>query len=270
MAATTASSQTILQVLRPAKRRLTCECLHQRRSPLHPAPSCRRSVSTATPQLSEMEVDSKPRPRWSYTPPAMAAPVRSRFRPEGYTPLKINSDPKRLDQVYIRFLGTGGDKVLSDETKWLAVTHKSFDHGRRGFNDRLSFIGKRIVELQTTLNLLTTSSSRYLKDTKDPHGRQPFQHPALEGIECLNGGARDYFTHHKQLSVLAQQYGIQDVVRWVPKKPDSLTASGFDMVLAQAMYAIVGAIALERGGAEANRISKERILSPLMAIGAAR
>jgi large subunit ribosomal protein L15 len=175
----------------------------------------------------------------------MAAPVRSRMRPEGVKPLKINSDPQKLDQMYIRFLGKDGDKMLQEETKWLAVTHKSFDHGRRGFNDRLSFLGtfdfllqtadhstkltrlasqgKRIVDLQTTLGLLTASTSaRYLKDTKDPFGRQPFEHPALKGIECLNGGARDFFTHHKQLSTLAQQYGLQDVVRWVPKKVRSL------------------------------------------------
>lgn len=38
-------------------------------------------------------------------------------------------------------LGEGGDKILSEEVKWLAVTHKSFDQGRRGFNDRLAFIG---------------------------------------------------------------------------------------------------------------------------------
>lgn len=31
--------------------------------------------------------------------------------------------------------------MLTDEVKWLAVTHKSFDHGRRGFNDRLAFLG---------------------------------------------------------------------------------------------------------------------------------
>lgn len=38
-------------------------------------------------------------------------------------------------------LGEDGDKMLSEEVKWLAVTHKSFDQGRRGFNDRLAFIG---------------------------------------------------------------------------------------------------------------------------------
>ena len=35
------------------------------------------------------------------------------------------------------------------------------------------------------------------------------------------------------------------------------------MVLAQALYAIVGAIALEHGGAKANEVVRERILAPM-------
>lgn len=85
--------------------------------------------------------------------------------------------------------------------------------------DRAFRTGKRIVDLQTTLAMLTTTtSSKYLKDHEDPFGRQPFEDPALKGIETLNGGARDYFTHHKRLSELAQNYRFQDVVRWVPKR----------------------------------------------------
>jgi large subunit ribosomal protein L15 len=53
----------------------------------------------------------------------------------------VNKDPRKLNEMYIRMLGVGGEEWLSDETKWLAVTHKSFDHGRRGFNERLSFLG---------------------------------------------------------------------------------------------------------------------------------
>jgi hypothetical protein len=100
-----------------------------------------RNVSTATPQRSEMEVDNGSRPRWAFTPPAMAAPVRSR-PPRRDEPWKVNEDPKKLDAFYAAFLGPGGDRLLTDETKWLAITHKSFDHGRRGFNDRLQFLGK--------------------------------------------------------------------------------------------------------------------------------
>jgi large subunit ribosomal protein L15 len=53
----------------------------------------------------------------------------------------VNEDPRKLDDAYTRMLGPGGYRVLSDEVKWLAVTHKSFDHGRRGFNDRLAYMG---------------------------------------------------------------------------------------------------------------------------------
>lgn len=70
----------------------------------------------------------------------MKAPVRLRGSEE--TPeFKVNSDPEKLDKFYVRMLGEGGDKMLSEEVKWQAVTHKSFDQGRRGFNDRLAYLG---------------------------------------------------------------------------------------------------------------------------------
>jgi large subunit ribosomal protein L15 len=67
----------------------------------------------------------------------MVAPVR--HRPG--KPFAVNSKPALLDKMYNLFLGPGGDKWLNDEVKWLAVTHKSFDHGRRGFNDRMAYLG---------------------------------------------------------------------------------------------------------------------------------
>ena len=37
--------------------------------------------------------------------------------------------------------------------------------------------------------------------------------------------------------------------------------SGMDIVLVQSLYAIVGAVALQKGGEIANRIARERILN---------
>jgi large subunit ribosomal protein L15 len=68
----------------------------------------------------------------------MKAPYR--WRPANKE-WKCNSDPELLDQFYNKFLGRGGDQMLTEEVKWLAITHKSFDQGRRGFNDRLAFLG---------------------------------------------------------------------------------------------------------------------------------
>lgn len=63
-------------------------------------------------------------------------PVRER------KPFLVNTDPERLDAMYRRLLG--GDLGLSDEVKWQAITHKSFDHGWQPFNEKLSIFGEFI------------------------------------------------------------------------------------------------------------------------------
>jgi large subunit ribosomal protein L15 len=133
------SNRLVVDLLRPSKSRISCDHLRFRQAFCKPNRQT-RYVSTAAPQLSEMEVDGRSPPRWSQTPPALKAPVRVR-PPRIPEPLKINKDPRKLDDFYVKFLGRDGDKMLSEETKWLAVTNKSFDAGRRGFNDRLAFFG---------------------------------------------------------------------------------------------------------------------------------
>jgi large subunit ribosomal protein L15 len=80
-------------------------------------------------------------------------------------------------------------------------------------------IGKRILELQTSLALLSTGKSINKDIPLDPYARfrRPFQHPSLDGAEALLGGAASYFLHHKAISALAVGYGIPEIVRWWPK-----------------------------------------------------
>lgn len=40
-------------------------------------------------------------------------------------------------------------------------------------------------------------------------------------------------------------------------------SSGQDVVLAQTVYAVVGAVALRKGGDVAGRVARERVLGPL-------
>jgi large subunit ribosomal protein L15 len=178
----------------------------------------------------------------------MKAPVRIKLRAEGGRH-DVNKDPRKLDEMYVSFLGRGGDKMLSEETKWLAVTHKSFDHGRRGFNDRLAFLGRtrwsmredqgltitqgrRIIELQASLGLLNISDpSHKLEGTEDPYGRTPFSDPALDGVESLTSGTRTWLTYHRQLSKIAGDYGIPAVMRWVPKNVCSVGQQNVDILL---------------------------------------
>ncbi|KIX07456.1 uncharacterized protein Z518_02109 [Rhinocladiella mackenziei CBS 650.93] len=209
-----------------------------------------------------MEDEPESSLRWATTPTSMKTPVRT--RPERPT-LKINTDQRKLDHAYMNFSGRDGHKLLSEETKWLAVTSKSFDHGRRGFNDRLA------VFEQSGSPSVSESAFFLVGGDREPWGHQPFRHPATEAVEGLLGGVHQYFTHHKALSDLAVQYGIPEVVRWHPRFvsiPSPLrsadpTASGADLVYSQALLAIIGALALEPRGAVANRMAKERVLTPM-------
>lgn len=137
MAPRVSSFQAVAGLARPARRRvprsLLPPCSHPQLN------SSRRISSTHAPQ--EQEANAAPMPRWQQTPPAMKAPVRLRGSP--HTPEhKVNANPVVLDNFYVRMLGKDGAKLLSEEVKWQAVTHKSFDQGRRGFNDRLAYFGK--------------------------------------------------------------------------------------------------------------------------------
>lgn len=131
----------------PFRRPATCQCasIVPTRTYL---PKSLRNLTMSSARRDEVERygnrgrELRIGPRWQSTPPRMTAPVRSK-PPVPNNDFAVNEDPERLDRVYDRVLGKGGCEMLTEEVRWLAITHKSFDHGRRGFNDRLAFLGKR-------------------------------------------------------------------------------------------------------------------------------
>lgn len=107
-------------------------------------PCVRTYATDSTPESFKTKTPSSSGvvPRWSQTPAAMKAPLQLDWAKNPQNKVwTVNNDPKKLDEVYERLLGPGGSKLLPEELKWLAVTHKSFDQGRRGFNDRLALLG---------------------------------------------------------------------------------------------------------------------------------
>ncbi|KAI4182384.1 MAG: hypothetical protein LQ346_006596 [Caloplaca aetnensis] len=132
-------------------------------------------------------------------------------------PFTVNEDPEKLDEVLTRVLGTYGDRMLTEEVKWLTVTHKSFDHGRRGFNDRLAYLGKRIVDLQASLHIIAASAATPEPTVADRWGREPFKHPVLEGLAGLTQERKKAVLEKKRLAQLAGKYGLTGVLRWKPK-----------------------------------------------------
>lgn len=106
-----------------------------------------RQLSSSATRNTEAAFDApaeqESRPRWSYTPERMKGPGFSIniVKDPRRTVWHNNEDPAKLDAMYNRFLGPNGERMLPEEIKWLAITHKSFDQGRRGFNTRLAYLG---------------------------------------------------------------------------------------------------------------------------------
>jgi len=125
-----------------------------------------RSISTSLPRRNESNetpsVQEEPStPRWMQTPPRMKAPFSINIpKDPKRTIWKVNEDPEKLDRFYERLLGRDLARNLPDELKWLAVTHKSFDNGRRGFNTRLAFYGAlRRLRLRPSSPVLANSGT---------------------------------------------------------------------------------------------------------------
>ena len=68
-----------------------------------------------------------------------------------------------------------------------------------------------------TLALLGSPARKAYIVDEDPHGRQPYEHPATEGMEVLNGDAKAHLLHPTQMARLGRQYGIEKVIRWNPR-----------------------------------------------------
>lgn len=108
------------------------------------AAPCPRTFTTSTSRSSQAAAAAaaEEAPRWSYTPERMKAPFSPHITKDpARSRWTVNEDPKKLDDALNTFLGRDGERMLPEELKWLAVTHKSYDQGRRGFNDRLAFLG---------------------------------------------------------------------------------------------------------------------------------
>ena len=123
------------------------------------------------------------------------------------------------------------------------------------------------MELQTSLALLDAPQPFATTIPPDPFNRELPDDPALAGIENLRADDVASVVDKARLAGLAERYGLQHVIRWKPKQIRRLKASGIDTVLAHTIYAIIGAVALRRGGAAATSVVRERVLRPLGLLG---
>ncbi|KAG5969452.1 hypothetical protein E4U58_001399 [Claviceps cyperi] len=220
------------------------------------------STSTSSSQ-SQDQSQRKASPRWSQTPPAMKArfPISQARNPHNRV-WSVNSDPARLDGMYNRLLGPGGCTMLPEELKWLAVTHKSFDQGRRGFNDKLALMGRLTLAMEATKDIVSQAPLEGSRQ-EDDLPREPFQNEQLAQVDNLNVSNPRDVVGKEVMSEFATRIGLAEVVRWKPRLTKQLRASGIEVVLNGAIMAIIGAITLQHGSVVAASVVRERILPRL-------
>lgn len=73
--------------------------------------------------------------------------------------------------------------------------------------------------MQLSLHLMSKSLTKPPPPpTPDKYGRMPFTHPALDGLGGLTEKAKDMVTEKKSMAQLAGKYGLEQALRWKPKK----------------------------------------------------
>ncbi|RDA91775.1 hypothetical protein CP533_2843 [Ophiocordyceps camponoti-saundersi (nom. inval.)] len=221
------------------------------------------AIRSSTVQDSPWQRGGEQKPRWSETPERMKAPMQMDFAKDPRNKIwVVNSDPARLDAMYNRLLGPGGSKMLPEELKWLAVTHKSFDYGRRGFNDRLALMGRMALNLEATMYIVNKPPDP--KTTfPDTYNRKPYEHPQLTSINNLAVEGPRQMIGKEKLYALALAVGMPSVIRWKPRMTHRLQESGVEVVFSAAIMAIVGAINLQHGAAVSSAVIRDRIFLKL-------
>ena len=77
------------------------------------------------------------------------------------------------------------------------------------------------MTLQASLALINVNAprSRASADpTENSLSDSVFAHPALDGLEALDADSNLDLVDKRRLAPLAGQYGLADVVRWLPKR----------------------------------------------------
>ena len=195
----------------------------------------RAPAAAAAAEASEM-------PRWAQTPKRMKAPFSPHITKDPARSVwRVNDSPEKLDMALSNLLGKSGDRLLPEEIKWLAVTHKSFDQGRRGMNDRLAFLGRQLVTVECVQAILSSQftvaesapeslagetleqaaaearMARSIPQDVFKDRRAPFEPESLKKADKLSVLQPYNVLSARKLHKLAVETGIAEVVRWKPR-----------------------------------------------------
>lgn len=130
-------------------------------------------------------------------------------------------------------------------------THKSYSHGKLGYNEKLAFLGRRVLYLRLSEYLIHRPTSS--PEAIDGLDVSAITTERLEGILSLD-----------RIGVVAERLdGFKGLLRWKPKNEGDLEGSGMRKVAAESLMAVVGAIELQYGAAKAKEVVDGKVIPGL-------
>ncbi|KAH3686445.1 hypothetical protein WICPIJ_002625 [Wickerhamomyces pijperi] len=135
----------------------------------------------------------------------------------------------------------GEEYALDDNLLLQVLTHKSFAHGMKPFNEKLSVHGSQFLKHKSAIH--TVNSEKGIS--------------ALGSLESRKTLSTDI------LAAFVKQQGFADVIYW-KKRDDSITdptQSGENSIKAGVLEALIGALLVTRGAGVAEKFVFEKLLS---------
>lgn len=130
-------------------------------------------------------------------------------------------------------------------------THKSFNHGKLPYNEKLAFLGRRVLYLRVSEYLMSRPTST--PSSIDGLDMDAISTRRLEDILSL-----------QKLGDLAMSLdGLPTLLRWKPKDVRDKQASGQRKVAAESLMALVGAVESQFGASCAKSFVESNIIPGL-------
>ncbi|CCG80954.1 Putative uncharacterized protein [Taphrina deformans PYCC 5710] len=191
------------------------------------------SIRTRVPTLSRAYAY---RPRAvSLTAPKESRPVRSPDVPAYHALLRTLGVSDRLD-----------DKVAVQ-----VFTHKSHRHGAEGYNEKLAFLGRRVLEVRVSEYLLA-------RPTSSPSAIAGRDVDALVGERIRDVSNADrvgrFALRHEPFAAL---------MRWKARDERDPVASGQVKVASETLLALIGALELQAGALSAKEFVTRTVIPGL-------
>lgn len=173
-------------------------------------------------------------------------------------------DPSEYHAFISSYTGISSSTQLSDAVAQQIFTHKSFKHGKAPYNEKLAFLGRRVLYAHLSSHIMSNSSHAPssptataassdasapstspspLPDTTPPPKDESSQRQlTLQTLES-------HYLSPDHIGTSALRIpGLASLLRWTPRDTTQLHASGQVKVAGDAVTALVGALELQCGG----------------------